>query len=127
MLFKPRTHLLGLVLFAVSTIHAQTDDLTCFDHRASLDCSSFISNFCSSVNPDTVGPDNTISWCFNGPLAGKSCIFKAVNTVSTSGSPGEPACNTALNDVTATCPKGGSGQLSGHPFKFTLTPSNEPC
>ncbi|KAF7374167.1 hypothetical protein MSAN_00298500 [Mycena sanguinolenta] len=126
MLFSPRT-ILGLVLLAVSSSHAQTVDLTCLSSGASFDCSSFISNFCSSVNPDTVGPGNTISRCFNGPPAGHSCTLKAVNTASSSGSPGGPGCNTALDDVAAACPRGGSGQLSGHPFKFTINPNDSTC
>ncbi|KAJ7212339.1 hypothetical protein C8J57DRAFT_1604311 [Mycena rebaudengoi] len=127
MLFNLRTQLLGLVFLAVSTSHAQQVELSCLDSGASFDCSSFISKFCSSINPTTVGPGNTISRCFNGPPAGKRCVLKAVNTGTTSGSPSGQACNTALSDVTNACPMGGNGRLSGHPFRFSINPNSEPC
>ncbi|KAF8214873.1 hypothetical protein K438DRAFT_887112 [Mycena galopus ATCC 62051] len=98
MLFNLRTQLLGLVLLAVSTIHAQTVDLTCLDSGAP-----------ASSRLSAALLTRRRSWRYyfkllQRPPAGKRCTLTAVNTGATSGSPGGTACNTALTDVVNACP-----------------------
>ncbi|KAF7365834.1 hypothetical protein MVEN_00457500 [Mycena venus] len=127
MVFNSRTLFVIIAMTMIPASMAQTVDLTCNSDGAVFSCSSFISNFCNSINPQSVGAGSSISTCYNGPPAGHSCLLKATNTGSTSHSPSAQNCETALDAVAGACSMGGSGEPEGKPFKFSLNPNSGSC
>ncbi|KAJ7206274.1 TMV resistance protein Y3 [Mycena pura] len=91
------------------------------------DCSQFVNDFCTTINPLTITPFNSISKCYNGPGNAFKCDLTALLTVNVTGTPGGTNCNTALTTAAHGCPMGGQGQFSGAPFIFAVDPNNGTC
>ncbi|KAJ7224941.1 hypothetical protein C8J57DRAFT_1390446 [Mycena rebaudengoi] len=75
------------------------------------DCSRFVNDFCTTVDPLTITPFNSISKCYNGPGNAFKCDFTVLNTLNATGTPNLTNCNTALTTAARSCSMGVSSLL----------------
>ncbi|KAJ6529510.1 hypothetical protein DFH09DRAFT_1125816 [Mycena vulgaris] len=120
--------LLSVFFIAVVTTPCLAQlQITCFTGGPSGDCVEFAPTFCSSLAGLSISAGDNVAHCFNGPAAGSSCQFTAVNTLTSSAVPGTVNCESALFTVSDECPSGGGGQSTGSNFKFWMDPNAVAC
>ncbi|KAJ6556138.1 hypothetical protein B0H19DRAFT_1262239 [Mycena capillaripes] len=127
MLSHKRTALSGFLIAVLTTPCVAQLDVTCFTGGPSGDCVEFAPTFCSSLASLSISPGDTVGHCFNGPAAGSSCQFTAVNTVGISAVPNVVNCESALFTVADECAPGGGAQAAGSNFKFWMDPNAISC
>ncbi|KAJ7238907.1 hypothetical protein C8J57DRAFT_618386 [Mycena rebaudengoi] len=127
MLFHKRAPLSLFLIAVVTTPCVAQLTVTCFKGGPSGDCVQFAPTFCNSIAGLTILPGDTVSHCFNGPTAGSSCAFTAVNTLTSSAVPNTVNCESALFTVADECIPGGGAQSTGSNFKFWMDPNAIAC
>ncbi|KAJ6451263.1 hypothetical protein C8R45DRAFT_1113598 [Mycena sanguinolenta] len=108
-------------------------DFHCFLAGAEFDCSSFITPFCTMISESTftLGPEDTITQCFNIPSTASECMLTVETTATTSIIPDLLTCVAALTLVSDNCPTGGSGDFTnstaGIASRFWIDPNTGAC
>ncbi|KAJ7110778.1 hypothetical protein C8R43DRAFT_161230 [Mycena crocata] len=120
--------LLGLVTLALATTSCVAQlNISCFFGGPTFNCTSLAPQFCASIGSIVVAPGDTSARCFNGPGVGENCVFTLANQGTVADVPSAGNCLSALNSVAAACPPGGSGQVTGLPFRFWIDPNDGVC
>ncbi|KAJ7221995.1 hypothetical protein C8J57DRAFT_1730520 [Mycena rebaudengoi] len=91
-----------------------------------FNCTSFYPTFCASVGNISVNAGNTVTACFNNN-PGQQCLLTAFNNVKGPSTISTFDCLNTLQVVSAICPMGGTGQLLGAAFEFSIDPNNGAC
>ncbi|KAJ6451937.1 hypothetical protein C8R45DRAFT_87785 [Mycena sanguinolenta] len=129
-MFRKQLTLLAMLAISASTIGGQSITFSCNSEGLIGDCGDFVTNFCTQMNLMTFTPSESGNRCYDLDVsAGSKCALTAFYSgpiSSAAGSPNVTNCKNTLNDITANCPRGGSGTAGGV-FSWSIDPNDGSC
>ncbi|TFK20477.1 hypothetical protein FA15DRAFT_708078 [Coprinopsis marcescibilis] len=131
MMFKGTFTALFTVAVLVVNVGAQGLDIGCIDTGVSGNCVDFVDTCCDSAGLMMVRPLDNVSRCFNLNSTVKcdfTAWFNLVGNDPNSARPSAEHCKKILRTVSASCPLGGYGHITGERgFQFLVDPNLGPC